>query len=100
MNSGLDLVNEKITILSRSHSELRDRVDLLSQKVAEHDILLNVMHETQTDVRQMVDLFVSMRGGMTVLGWLGNIAKWSWPLVAFGIAITVYMRTGKWSLKD
>jgi uncharacterized coiled-coil protein SlyX len=100
MNNGLDLVNEKITILSRSHSELRERVDGLSQTVAEHTLIINKMSETQTDVRQMVDLFGSMKQGMTVLGWLGNFAKWCWPLIAFGIAITVYMRTGRWSVKD
>ena len=97
--NGLELVNEKISILSRNQTELRDRVDLLSQKVAEHDVLLNVMHETQGDVRQMVDLFAGMKQGMTVLGWVGNFVKWSWPLVAFGIAISVYMKTGKWKIE-
>ena len=93
------LVNEKIDLLARNHSELRGRVDSLSQTVSEHTVIINKMSQTQTDVREMLDVFVSVRGGMQVLGWLGMVAKWLWPVIAVGIAITVFMRTGKWDLK-
>ena len=93
------LVNEKIDLLARNHSELRGRVDSLSQTASEHTVIINKMSQTQTDVREMLVVFVSVRGGMQVLGWLGMVAKWLWPVIAVGIAITVFMRTGKWDLK-
>ena len=95
-----NIVNEKITVLAQYHAELREDFSSLAATVAKHDLVINAMSNTQKDVRELLDVFHSVKGGMTVLGWIGVMAKWLWPLVAVGIAISLYMKTGKWQLKE
>ena len=99
MVSDNDWINERFTILARSQSELRERVDCLSEKVDEHERILAGFEKTQADVAQMVSMFNTMRGGVVVLGWIGALAKWLWPVIALGIAVSVYLRTGEWKFK-
>ena len=95
-----NLVNEKITVLARYHAELREDFSALSATVAKHDLIINAMSSTQKDVRELLEVFHSVKGGMTVLGWIGMVAKWLWPVAAVGIAISVYMKTGTWKLRE
>jgi len=95
-----NLVGQKITVLATHQTELRERVDSLATTVAKHDLIINKMADTQKDVRELLDVFQSVKGGMTVLGWIGVVAKWLWPLAAVAIAISVYMKTGKWQIKE
>lgn len=95
-----DDLNGKITILATSHSELRERVDSLTTTVNEHSVIINKMSQTQKDVREMLEVFTSVKGGMVVLGWLGTFAKWVWPIIAIGIAVWIYIKTGRWQLND
>lgn len=99
-NQSWDDLNGKIIVLARSQSELRGVVDTLSQTVAEHTVIINKMSQTQSDVREMLDVFISVRSGMMVLGWIGMVAKWVWPIVAVALAVAVYVKTGKWELKS
>ena len=99
MVSDNDWINERFTILARSQSELRERVDCLTEKVSEHDKILAGFEKTQADVAQMVSMFNTMRGGVVVLGWIGALAKWLWPVIALGIAFSVYVKTGEWKFK-
>jgi len=94
------IVNEKITVLAQYHAELREDFSTLSATVAKHDSIINAMSNTQKDVRELLNVFQSVKGGMTVLGWIGMVAKWLWPVAAVAIAISVYMKTGQWRLKE
>ena len=95
-----NLVNEKITVLAQYHAELREDFSTLAATVAKHDLIINAMSDTNKNVRAMLDIFDSVKGGMTVLGWIGVVAKWLWPVAAVAIAISVYMKTGSWKLKE
>jgi hypothetical protein len=99
MVSDTDWINERFTIIARSQSELRERVDCLTEKVDEHERILSGFAKTQADVAQMVSMFNTMRGGVVVLGWIGTLAKWLWPVIALGIAISVYLKSGEWRYK-
>ena len=99
MSDRWDDLDGKIFILANSHSELRERVDSLATTVNEHSVIINKMSQTQSDVREMLEVFQSVKGGMTVLGWIGTFAKWLWPVIAIGIAMWIYMRTGKWKIE-
>lgn len=98
-NQNWNDLNDKITVLAVSHSELRERVDSIAQTVNEHAIVINKMNQTQADIREMLDVFTSVKGGMVVLGWIGTVAKWVWPIIATGIAVWVYLKTGEWRMK-
>jgi hypothetical protein len=54
------------------------------------------MEQTQHDIRELLDVFSSVKSGMTVLGWIGMFAKWAWPIVATVVGVWVYLRTGEW----
>lgn len=94
------IVNEKITVLAQYHAELREDFSSLSATVAKHDLIINKMSDTQKAVQEIVDIFHSVKGGMVVLGWIGTLAKYLWPVAAVGIAVSVYMKTGQWKIKE
>lgn len=92
-------VHEKITTLARNQSQLRERVDTIMQTVNSHDAAINSMLETQKMMRELVDLFNSLKGGITVIGWIGVFIKWLWPIAATALAVWVYLKTGEWKIK-
>ena len=99
MVQGDDWINDRFTIICGAHRELRERVDAIELKVNEHDAVIKKMDQTQADVAKMVGMFNTMRGGVVVLGWIGALAKWLWPVIALGIAFSVYVKTGEWKFK-
>jgi hypothetical protein len=59
--------------------------------------LSDSVNENNRMTKDMYDIFQAVQGGFKVLGWLGNLAKLIWPLLAAGTAVIVFFKTGVWS---
>lgn len=97
-----ELTHEHVKHLHDLHHKvegLSTAVTKLQDQVNKHEQVIQSMERTQRDVHEMVALFNSMRGGVVVLGWIGTCAKWVWPLIAGAIAVSIYLKTGKWEFK-
>lgn len=86
----------KIGVVARSHSELRDRFDQLEVLVKAHDATLADMARTQKMIGELLEIFISVKGGLQFLGWIAMALKWFAPFVALGVSVWVFMKTGKW----
>jgi hypothetical protein len=93
-----EVLDEKVTLLARHHSQLRESVAVLTKTVNSHEETINAMRATQKTMAELLELFIAMKGGITVIGWVGTFIKWFWPVGAFFLALWIYAKTGKWNL--
>lgn len=94
-------INDSLASIAKSHSELRESVDnrfeVISQKLADHDVVIKKINDTHDKTQEVVDILAAMQGGVKVIGWIGSAVKFAWPLAALAAAIWLYFTTGKWS---
>lgn len=79
---------ESVTVELRKGSERMARIERQlaenTATTAENTQAINAVRE-RTD--EMVEVFMAMKGGFKVLGWLGQLAKWAAPIIALIAAI-------------
>lgn len=72
-----------VTIELRKGSERMERIE---RQLAENTATTVENTEAIKAVRErtdeMVEVFMAMKGGFKVLGWLGQLAKWMAPIIA------------------
>ena len=95
----LKQINDRVTVLAQHLRQHGERVNAIATTVNQHDEAINAMSETQKTMGEILELFVAMKGGITVIGWIGTFIKWFWPVAAFGIAVWIFVKTGRWELK-
>jgi hypothetical protein len=92
-------LDEKVISLSRAHSELRERFDELEDIVMTHTQILDHHKVSHDKINDMHQTFTQVQAGFVVIGWLGKGFKFLWPIVALGVAVSIYVKTGVWSYK-
>lgn len=65
----------------RRFKALENRIGIVESEIAENTAITTGMRdELRTgigkDLKEMVDMFASLKGGLKVMGWLGTFAKW------------------------
>lgn len=83
----------------REQANLSTEVKALRRQVDSHEEVILSVKQTNESMQEMLELFISAKGGFTVLGWIGKFAKWCWPPIAIIGAIIVYIKSGEWRLK-
>lgn len=86
-------------ILARSHKELKDRVDIIEITVDSHTDVIAKLNNTHEMMHEMLEIFKTLQGGLKVIGWLGIMVKWVWPLVVGVTALWIFVKTGKWEIR-
>lgn len=92
-------IDEKVISLSLAHSELRERFDELEDIVTLHTQVLDQHKISHAKIDEMHKAFMQVQAGFITLGWIGKAFKFLIPIVAFGVAVTLWMKTGVWSYK-
>ena len=64
-----------------------------------HDHAISSFNKTNEDMQEVLGYFLAAKGGFTVLTWVGKLCKILWAPAALGIAIYVYVHTGRWEMK-
>lgn len=89
-------LNGKIGVVARSHSELRERFDELEQLVNAHENALADMKKTQKMLGELLEIFISVKGGLQFIGWFATIVKWTVGILVSLIPLILWLATGKW----
>ena len=92
-------LDEKVGVLAKAHSELREKVDELEDIVISHTMLLDQHQISHDKINEIHETFTQVKAGFVVLGWLGKAAKFLWPVMALLAAVAIYIKTGVWSYK-
>jgi hypothetical protein len=64
-----------------------------ARTATENTLAIQAVHER---TNEMVDVFMAMKGGFKVLGWIGQLAKWGAPLIGAYFALRQAGQSGGW----
>lgn len=92
----IGVLEEKVSVLSRNHSELRERFDNLEDVVISHSTMINEHKIATAKINEMHSILTSARG---ISSFASGFVKFMLPIVMFVIAVIVYFRTGVWDYK-
>ena len=89
MNAATDERNESAADVSRRLAALVLRVDGVERGVRENT---TITANNAADTRELLDMFRAAKGGLTVMSWLGRLAKWVAGFVAAFVAIYAFIQ--------
>jgi hypothetical protein len=92
LHDASDKSDETSASLDKRMLKMENRVSALEVSVSHNTTLTT---QISNDTREILDLFLSVKGGFRVMGWLGALAKWSAGFVTIFAAIYAFVQNLK-----
>lgn len=77
-------MSPSVESISGSLDALEKRVEAIEVGVQENT---KATLEGNRDVREVLEMFQTVKGGIKVLGWIGNVVRWVGYIAAAGLAV-------------
>jgi DNA repair exonuclease SbcCD ATPase subunit len=91
LNQRLQTTEQRFDSLSEDLKQVKDTSDEENRaRKEDYKELKTQVTETKEMIKEMSDVFETLKSGIKVLGWLGNFAKWVGGIVAAGAAIYTF----------